>query len=282
MSSPLFETVKGLRARLVADLDALVASVLSDDKTILRNLVALRERGEQIVSAWSGEGIDRRCSSEAIYEGNERRAPWVVVFGDINDFKSFNSKHGHDRADFAIVEAGRQLKRIAEACEGEAFRRSGDEFIILLPCPQIENLGAQLRATFTECSVSFEDASDVFGMSFGYCVVEPALTFEELLKRAEVACESAKRSGAGILTAWTPESAAQLPQASRKRCPTCKTVVSLLIPPEFGCDTDKLPCPVCTADVGRSRMPADIGISQATIAAVVSEVEFPAPAPDVV
>lgn len=274
MHSPLIETVKDLRTRLTADLDALVASVLRDDKTVLRNLVALRERGEQIISAWSGEGTDRRRPGESSYEGVERRDPWVVVFGDINDFKAFNSKHGHDRADFAIVEAGRQLQLIAEDCKGEAFRRSGDEFIILLPCSQVEALRVRLREIFAACSVAFDECSDVFGMSFGYCVVEQSLTFEDLLKRAEIACEFAKRSGAGALVAWTLESEAQLPQASRRRCSTCKTVVSLLIPPEFGCDAESLPCPVCTAGGSRvAQASVGIDISQAALATDVNETE---------
>lgn len=242
MHSSLIVEVTDLRDRLVAELDALVESALRDDKTVLRNQSALRQRGEKIIVTWSGEGVDRRQGDEA-YEGPERRGPYVVVFGDINEFKAFNTKHGHERADFAIREAGNQLKRIAEACEGEAFRRSGDEFVLLLPQTQVERLRGELDACFSDCQVYIEDEPDVFRMSFGFCVVEKNVTFADLLTRAETACEVAKRAGGGKLVDWTPELDVQRPRTLRTKCASCATTMTLSIPADVLGET--FSCPVC-------------------------------------
>lgn len=250
MRPSLVVAVTDLRSRLVSDLDALIDTALRDDKTELRNQFALRLKGEEIIT-WSEALYDEpeRRQADVAHNGFERRGPFAVVFGDINDFKAFNSRHGHDRADFAIVEAGRQLKQIADSCKGEAFRRSGDEFVLLLPEAHLLDLGQHLLEVFTRCQVEIEESLDHFGMSFGFSVVEKTSTFEDLLKRAEVACEAAKRSGAGSLVGWTAELEAQLPRAYRRRCADCKSVISLLIPPGVSGDSPNYPCPVCVVQM---------------------------------
>lgn len=251
MVSPLITEMTGLRAQLVSGLDALIAKALSDDKTILRNQFALRMLGEDVI-AWSAslyDGADRRTNRVEAYEGLERRGPYAVVFGDINDFKAFNTRYSHEKADFAIIEAGRHLKRIADVCRGEAFRRSGDEFVILLPKSQIDQLRHLLRETFSACSVKFEDESAEFAMSFGFCDAEPNATFSEFLNRAETACEFAKRAGGGTLVGWTVDQEAQRPKSLRERCANCNTVVALLIPPELHGDAVTYKCPVCTEGI---------------------------------
>lgn len=85
----------------------------SDDKTPLQNALALSEAKETFAST--------------------EDKPNIVVFADANRFKSINTVYGQAGGDAAINQIGILIQELCvQNCEAQAFRQSGDEFVILL------------------------------------------------------------------------------------------------------------------------------------------------------
>lgn len=100
-------------SQLKLAVDALGQAALQDDKTPLRNAQALS------------------LASSSVGTGNDN--PDVVIFGDLNHFHNFNKQYGVELGDAAIALVGHLIAEIFVAdCKAQAFRRSGDEFVILL------------------------------------------------------------------------------------------------------------------------------------------------------
>jgi len=56
---------------------------------------------------------------------------WGIVLVDLNDFRAYNEKHGHQAGDAALVQVARYLDRHVRSSDA-VFRMGGDEFMILL------------------------------------------------------------------------------------------------------------------------------------------------------
>jgi len=56
---------------------------------------------------------------------------WGIVLLDLNDFRAYNEKHGHQAGDAALVQVARYLDRHVRSSDA-VFRMGGDEFLILL------------------------------------------------------------------------------------------------------------------------------------------------------
>ena len=65
------------------------------------------------------------------------KAPVVLLFLDIDDFKSINDTYGHAAGDRYLIAAGELLSR-AYAAKGHCYRIGGDEFCVLLDIPESE------------------------------------------------------------------------------------------------------------------------------------------------
>jgi len=61
----------------------------------------------------------------------QKDIPLSLVFIDFDDFKALNARLGHDNADVVIKTIASQLKELV-VFRGEAYHRSGDEFLCLL------------------------------------------------------------------------------------------------------------------------------------------------------
>ena len=233
--------------RLRTAVDEVVEAATKDDKTPLMNQPALRQFGERLVQ---GKGLDLSV------DGGSEIVPGVLAYGDINNFKAFNSRHSHDVADLALNAVGVQLLAIAELCNGRAFRRSGDEFVLLLPASGIEVAVAEIASRMNHLEVDLRgtspsgDAIDVVTLSFGFAKTGNDLTLTDLLQRAERACDVAKRRGPGVMLEWDASMEKEAPVDVRGRCSSCGTTVSLAIPPERVMTTG-YPCPVCAGPLPR-------------------------------
>lgn len=167
----------------IADLQIAVKGViqtaLSDDETPLQSALALRQALEAVA-------------------GNTESSFDIVIFGDLNRFKGLNYRFGHVAGDFAIQYVGTLIQNLlVEQCEAQAFRQSGDEFVILLNRQFLDRF-QKLTAEFGECKFEFEGQQIKTAMSFGYAARETETDFEVLLARAEIACQEAKRLGDGV------------------------------------------------------------------------------------
>jgi diguanylate cyclase (GGDEF)-like protein len=221
----LQESINAFQIAVSTALEQVVEAALSDDKTPLGNLLAL-EKFTSLV----GTGGDN---------------PDVVIFGDINDFHSFNRRYGQDAGDAAITHVGTLIKEaFVDQCQAKAFRRSGDEFVILLTKSQLEGFKTRVPA-FASCSFSIEAQLRKTAISFGYTVSKGEIAFSDLMVRAEAACQVAKAKGDGVVIEWSEETERQAIKSIRGRCPHCEASITCYAPREAIPKDEKLVCCPC-------------------------------------
>jgi len=121
--------------------------------------------------------------------------PFVVSYGDLDQFKMLNDVHGHDAGDRALRLFARVLRDSVRPNDIPA-RYGGEEFVAVLPDCTIDNaitvierIREQLRATLANGTVP------PFTVSFGLAASEPGLTFSQTLEAADQALLDAKRTG---------------------------------------------------------------------------------------
>ena len=149
-------------------------------------------------------GISTRGRFEKELEREWRRClranqPLALMLCDIDDFKGYNDRHGHDVGDSC-------LKQVAAAL-ADCFRRPGDllarfggeEFVALLP--EQDAVGA--RRMIEKMRDAIATVSPRVTMSFGIAAAYPSaeLRPESLLKRGVESLAKAKKAGQDVVEA---------------------------------------------------------------------------------
>ncbi len=132
--------------------------------------------------------------------------PVVVLFVDLDDFKSVNDVLGHAVGDQLLKTAADRIRRAAGSGD-TAARLGGDEFAILL-----EDRGGIERAIDVAESLldSLRDPVTIAGYdvavlaSVGVAVAAPEMNTTSLLRDADVAMYEAKRAGKGQIRIFDP------------------------------------------------------------------------------
>ena len=227
--SHLSEAIQALDEALDNAVEELKQAARRDDKTKLLNGMALEQDAMQV--------------------GTDPTSPDVVVFGDLNRFKQINDQHGHNIGDVALGEAGVLISKHFTDCMTAAYRRSGDEFVIVLRKDALDVFN-QKAALFDSCELPLERKVVLFSMSFGYACTdaEDAPDFNTLLDRAEQACLHAKLLGDGKCVEWTAAMNADARVPLRSRCPACDARISCDIAETKVPEPRRLRiCPACEA-----------------------------------
>lgn len=196
----------------------------SDDKTILQNALALSEAQEGF--AFNDEN------------------PGIIVFADINRFKSINTVHGYAAGDAALSQVGILIDELfVRKCEAQVFRPSGDEFVILLQSRFLKKFKSAAKS-FSACSVHFEEKKFLVGVSFGFAFGDEDFDFETIKRRAEIACKQAKAKGDGICLEWTAEMERTALESLRDTCVKCGTINACEVPSNLRMNNLQV-CAVC-------------------------------------
>lgn len=201
-------------------------AALSDDRTPLGNAFALSQFTSSV-----GAGGDN---------------PNVVILGDLNRLKALNNQFGLVVGDAAIGHVGGLIfKLLVEGCQAKAFRRSGDEFVILFSSTQLEKFKHAVPS-FASCSFDVNGQTRETSMSFGYAVSEDEVGYDDLLSRAETACQVAKSKGKGVWVEWTEELERDAVDSLRDRCAHCNAIITCEVPRQVAPkDGRMLCCPCC-------------------------------------
>jgi diguanylate cyclase (GGDEF)-like protein len=130
----------------------------------------------------------------------------MVLFLDLDDFKTINDSLGHGAGDELLVAVAERVRECAGP-RGFAARLGGDEFGILLADASLDE-AEQLAADLLE---AFRGALTLTGReisihpSIGIAAAEQAATADELLRNADVAMYSAKGNGKHGSAVYEPE-----------------------------------------------------------------------------
>lgn len=154
--------------------------------------------GDLLTSFMNRRGFENAAPSlQKFCKNNDYN--FCMIMMDIDNFKSYNDRHGHLEGDVC-------LKRVA-ACIKDNFSRptdicvryGGEEFLILTAQRDVERLVDHLSTTLELINdIEFEKTFESVSVSAGLYVAteeDKALTIEQLLEKADVELYNAKRNG---------------------------------------------------------------------------------------
>lgn len=128
-----------------------------------------------------------------------RRGPGVLLVADLDDFKLVNDTQGHAAGDNALRSVAHFLSGLFPEAHS-ICRVRGDEFCVILR--DGDEVAAQAAGErFTDAMHKHPIILDARGgaitLSAGIAMIEPSITFEELIARADSALYAAKAAGKG-------------------------------------------------------------------------------------
>ncbi|MEH2381611.1 MAG: diguanylate cyclase [Nostoc sp.] len=137
-------------------------------------------------------------TEQRLAEAERSGEPLSVIFLDIDNFKSYNSRYGHLTANIVLQGLAKLLLKSIRSFD-IACRWGGEEFVIVMPNITLETLRKrveQLRVDVQQMQLKDGDQIlESITASFGIAVSEPGITVKDFLNRADQAMLEAKRTG---------------------------------------------------------------------------------------
>jgi len=127
-----------------------------------------------------------------------------IAMVDLDHFKTINDVHGHLAGDQVLaVVAGDIMGRLRPY--DKLFRFGGEEFLISMPHTDSKsglNVVERLREGIAASSMSYEDKEIRITASFGLTLLDPDVSVEKSVERADRAMYAAKSSGRNCTRIW--------------------------------------------------------------------------------
>lgn len=126
--------------------------------------------------------------------------PLTLVLCDVDYFKRYNDRYGHQAGDACLVEVARALDGVVRRPADLAVRHGGEEFALVLPGTSQEGastIAERLRAAVRDRAIPHEGNDDrsVVTLSAGVATVVGSWTFDEVVGLADRALYAAKDAG---------------------------------------------------------------------------------------
>ena len=127
-----------------------------------------------------------------------------IAMMDLDHFKTINDVHGHLAGDQVLaVVAGDIMARLRPY--DKLFRYGGEEFLISMPHTDSKsgvNVVERLREGIATGSIHYEGKEIHFTASFGLTLLDPDVSVEKTVERADRALYAAKSSGRNCTRIW--------------------------------------------------------------------------------
>lgn len=160
-------------------------------------------------------GVKNRKSFDTMIDNlvehaKQTQEPLALVVADIDHFKNFNDRWGHQTGDHVLRLVAQVMAANVKGADHLA-RYGGEEFAILLPGTTIENaamLADRIRSLIQSRRLKKRRTNEDLGLitvSMGVAKYKPGDSPETLIERADERLYEAKRSGRNRIVAETPE-----------------------------------------------------------------------------
>jgi diguanylate cyclase (GGDEF)-like protein len=191
---------RSLAMRLAEEVDRLEAELAAARSRV----AALETRAEidPLTELVNRRGLERELKRALAYVKRYGTSA-VLVYLDLDGFKSVNDRHGHAAGDAVLKAVAMVLTRHVRASD-QVARIGGDEFVVLLW--NVAEADAQTKARALEAAVSrmtapYRDATLSVGASAGNTMLLPLDTPANVLERADRAMYVRKTSRRGAVAA---------------------------------------------------------------------------------
>lgn len=175
----------------------------TSDEIILKN-IHLRKRFERdaMVDALTGMHNRRWLDLQLprlVNRHQRNEKPLSLIMFDVDNFKSFNDKYGHDAGDNVLIHVARTTLYSLRPTDLSA-RFGGEEFVVMLAGIDMELawiVAERLRKSIESEVLVTEDGMNLPSMSvsLGIATTREGDTADSLVKRADTAMYRAKNSG---------------------------------------------------------------------------------------
>lgn len=140
---------------------------------------------------------NRRYATGKLDSLRDKAVPFSVAIGDIDFFKKFNDKYGHDCGDAVLIEVARTISEYMRG-NGFAARWGGEEFLLVFE--NISGMSATLGCEkvldlIRERLVEYDGQLLSVTMSFGVAGASPLLSIDENINKADERLYEAKEGG---------------------------------------------------------------------------------------
>lgn len=134
----------------------------------------------------------------------------ALAMMDLDHFKAINDNFGHSVGDQVLVALVQKVKLHLRTYD-RVYRYGGEEFLISLPNTDLQTAQEVIERMRTEiAALAFDAAAPKpisVTVSFGISQLDPDVSVEESINRADTAMYAAKRSGRNRSCTWDPSMA---------------------------------------------------------------------------
>jgi diguanylate cyclase (GGDEF)-like protein/PAS domain S-box-containing protein len=154
--------------------------------------------------------LDRLGQALSNTQRNGRKG--ALLFIDLDNFKTLNDAHGHEKGDRLLVQTGQRLRECVRFGDTVA-RLGGDEFVVMLKDlqPQPHEAASQVKVVAAKVLAALNQPYQLEGIeyhgsgSLGVALFgDPADNIDELFKRADMALYEAKGMGRNAMRFFDP------------------------------------------------------------------------------
>lgn len=125
------------------------------------------------------------------------KSEMAIIVADIDNFKIFNDKYGHECGDFVLVAVADTVENLLRRGD-HVGRWGGEEFIIVLPDTRLDKamkVIEMLRDRLCNNSFKYKDVEHNVSMTFGVSVCHHSMDIEKCISAADKALLKGKQQG---------------------------------------------------------------------------------------
>ncbi|MGI8384866.1 bifunctional diguanylate cyclase/phosphodiesterase [Robertmurraya sp. P23] len=140
---------------------------------------------------------NRNKLKEQLVHATSLPTKFTVLFLDLDRFKVINDTKGHSTGDLILRDVAQRLNTIIGK-KGSVYRHSGDEFIVVLSCHEVQKIEQVADSVLRDFNIPFEISGEEYYLTTSIGISrypEDGEDQETLIKHADTAMYLAKEHG---------------------------------------------------------------------------------------